>query len=428
MQQAGKTHRRGVSIVWTVILIIVLIGLVGLAIDIGYVLLVSHQLQNGADASALAGAGFLKTGNTVDVRQAAVDLAAANEAARLPINLQLNASNDPAGDIVLGRFDRENDVFTPTLIAPNSVKVVARRASGFWGGEVPLVFARLAGVQSIEMRREAIAMNQGGTGGGIVALCPDCECALDVNGTPDIHVNGGDVHVSSTDECAFCGVGNALIDAPEMLIAGEACQTPNVEFTGNLEEHAYAVQDPLAFVPDPVVDTTVDLGTISGSGTYPPGYYSGGVDIAGGNVVLEPGIYYLDGDGLNITGNAEFTANNVMFYVMGTGFVDITGTGVITVTPPDPEVVFYPGADVYEGISIFQARDNPNPSRIIGTSLLDLEGTIYVSRARLTISGTGDGFGNQLVAWELSIGGTGEMTIEYEGSFPAPGDVVFLVR
>ena len=51
-----QTSRRGIAIIWTAILVVVMIGFVGLACDTGYGLLVAHQLQNAADASALAGA------------------------------------------------------------------------------------------------------------------------------------------------------------------------------------------------------------------------------------------------------------------------------------------------------------------------------------------------------------------------------------
>ena len=47
-----RTTRRGVSLIWTALLMVVMIGFVGLACDMGYGMLVAHQLQNAADASA----------------------------------------------------------------------------------------------------------------------------------------------------------------------------------------------------------------------------------------------------------------------------------------------------------------------------------------------------------------------------------------
>jgi hypothetical protein len=237
--------------------------------------------------------------------------------------------------------------------------------------------------------------------------------------------------VNSSDPCAACGNGTAYIEAPGMNINGDLCTTPNVDWppavnanTGN------SIPDPLAFVPEPSYDGLPDRGAITDSGTFSPGYYSGGIAINGGeNVVLLPGIYILDGAGFQVGGNANFTAEGVMLYIPpGTGHVDIDGTGTIYLTPPDPDLYSYPDVGTYEYISIFQSRENANPSRIIGTGLLDLQGTLYFPQAFLEIGGTGDGFGNQLITWQVWLHGTGDITINYEGSYPSAGNDVFLVE
>lgn len=49
-------NKRGVSAVWVAILLVVFMGFVALAIDIGYLKVVRNELNNAADAAALAGA------------------------------------------------------------------------------------------------------------------------------------------------------------------------------------------------------------------------------------------------------------------------------------------------------------------------------------------------------------------------------------
>jgi hypothetical protein len=113
-----------------------------------------------------------------------------------------------------------------------------------------------------------------------------------------------------------------------------------------------------------------------------------------------------------------------MFFVTGDGVVDLAGTGNIETTP----IIYdsndfcnsgfnYPaGTDyIYEGVGIFQARDNFNDARIVGTSMLDLEGTLYFPENHLDLTGTGDGFGNQLIADTVEVSGTGDITIMYDG-------------
>jgi hypothetical protein len=120
-----------------------------------------------------------------------------------------------------------------------------------------------------------------------------------------------------------------------------------------------------------------------------------------------------------------------MLYIRGTGVVDIGGSGLTRITPPDPELYTYDDVGTYEGLTIFQARAGDGScgdSRIIGTSLLDLQGTLYFPCAYLEIGGEGDGFGDQLIAWELWIHGTGDITLAYNGNFPAPGFRPYLVE
>ena len=204
------------------------------------------------------------------------------------------------------------------------------------------------------------------------------------------------------------------------------------DLQGELHTGVPPIPDPLAYLPEPIWDEGSDLGEVRIVGgedvTIGPGYYSGGIFINNGSLTLDPGIYILDGEGLNISGNATFLAEGVMFYVMGTGVVDMTGTNTVRITPPDPELYSYPGVDTYERVSIFQARDNTNDARIIGTSLMDLGGTLYFPSARLGLGGTGEGFGNQLIADMIDIFGTGELVINYDGNEPAVGNKVFLVE
>ena len=118
-----------------------------------------------------------------------------------------------------------------------------------------------------------------------------------------------------------------------------------------------------------------------------------------------------------------------MLYIPpGTGSVDIAGTGSFRLTPPDPALYSYPGVDTYEYISMFQSRENINPSRIIGTGRLDIAGTLYFPSADLEIGGEGDGFGSQLIANTIWVHGTGDIVLNYEGSFPGLGGTVFLVE
>ena len=420
-------RRRAVAAVWVALAALILIGIIGLGLDTAYGLLGGHQLQNAADAAALAGARRVRD-DPAAAQQAAHDCGAANVAAGAAVELQFDETNDPSGDIVVGRYDRSTRLFDSTATLPNAVKVVAHR------NDVPLLFGPIFQVNTVSFSRAAIAIIAGTTGGGLVALCPDCECALLFSGNTDLLLEAAEgwdgdtaIQVNSDDPCAMCGGGSLIIEAPETNLVGDACWNGNPTLNTYINPDSPTMPDPLADLPAPPWNPLDDLGTIQTGAIqpdpYPPGYYSGGIRItsAEDTVVLEPGVYVLDGEGLYVNGG-NLTALEVMFYVIGTGRVYLGGNEIINITPSEDE------NDPYWGISIFQARDNANEATIIGSSNMNLEGSYYFPVAPLEIGGTGMSIGNQLIAWTVWMHGTGTFTVQYDGRFEAPGAKVFLVQ
>ena len=144
MEMRKQRRQRGAALVLVLLSLLALIGMVGFAIDWTMIVLTGQQLQAGADASALAAAA--RMGNSLPgAHQTALDVALENIAARAPIQLAPNPTNDPGGDIVFGVYDRAARVFTPTTTDPNAVKVVARRTEDSPAGATPLFFGHVFG-------------------------------------------------------------------------------------------------------------------------------------------------------------------------------------------------------------------------------------------------------------------------------------------
>ncbi len=430
----SNSRRKGIATTWLAVILLMVVGFSGLALDTGYVLLTKNHLQATADGSALAAARCIRTDITMG-RQAAVDLALLNKAAKSPVQLDFNGGNAAGGDIVTGVYDRDAHTFTPSDESPNAVKVVARRTDTSLGGPLPLFFGPVFSVDTANVAAEAIAMVGGSTGAGLVTLNKTGECSLQMGGNNDLILEAAPgydgeaiIQVNSQDACAACGSGSSLtLDAPQMNIVGSDCWNGNPDLPDEIYTGQPYLPDPLEGVPAPPL-VMPDLGSIETSGTYGPGYYSGGIRLTSSTefVVLEPGIYYVDGIGSSDRGlyvnGGNLTALEVMFYVVGDGVIYLGGNGNITITGSDDE------ANPYWHISIFQARDNTNDATIIGTSGIDLQGTIYIPSALLEVGGTGTALGNQLIVNDLWIHGTGIFTIAYDGAFPAPGNHVFLVE
>jgi len=336
-----RRRYRGVALVWVAVTILVLVGIVGLSLDYAWGALAAHQLHNGADAGAMAGALVVRTDWVLGM-QNAIAVAHRNYADLLPITVASNPSNDPNGEVVVGRWVRQERQFYPTIFAPNAVKVMADR-SGLSDSApaVSLLFGQAFGKPSQNMKRHAIAMSMGQRGAGILVLSRNPE--LDFAGNrPDekwtykdtgmvggggmyIDLRGpngwvGDIQVNSngngtgggSEKDAFVfngssaevyannfnvvGTSNPAYDDPKW----ESLYPPAPEIPFSINTGVDYMEDPLQNVPAPNVSamTVPDAATITDativargyiSPTDPglkileldPGYYPGGINLAG---------------------------------------------------------------------------------------------------------------------------------------------------
>lgn len=165
---------RGLTAVIVALLMLVLLGVAAFAIDIGHLYLVKNELQNAADAGALAGARFLydESGEYVngDANQIAHDAATANRSENLPAEVHWSGGN--TGDVERGHWSFLTRAFTPSdngdhtqiwdvspdeldsnLNFVNAIRVRTRRQ------DTPAVsfFARIFGYENFFLSTEAIA-------------------------------------------------------------------------------------------------------------------------------------------------------------------------------------------------------------------------------------------------------------------------------
>jgi len=276
------------------------------------------------------------------------------------------------------------------------------------------------------------AMISGGDGAGLITLDPSGECSLELSGNVILNLTSapgwdGDtaVQVNSNDPCALCGDGSSLtLIAPETNIVGMDpgyCFNDDATLDTIINTDSPVMPDPLGGLVSPPIG--LSLGQINPSTDnptyYPPGYYPGGMKISGSKkVLLGPGIYVVEGDGSNggfqASGGASVVATNVMIYLKS-GKFSLGSIGSTLITPMTEER--YINSD-YIGIAVFQARDNFTGARITGAANMTLEGTYYFPNNRLEIGGTGIQLGNQLIAWQLDLHGSGMFEIQYDGRFP----------
>ena len=445
-----RRPRRGGVIVYTCIVLLVLIGFVGLAIDWGYMTWTAQKLQNAADASALAGAQQVWWSHT-DAREAAARFASLNEAGGKAVTLDLNAANDPAGDIVIGHYDRPTKTFTVTTNSQvtNAVRVVARRTTGSAGGPLPLFFGPIFGKKTSEVARYGIAMALGGPAeNSVIALNKTDPKSFYIAGNGYMDLGDGSAQVDSGNGAGAVFQGTSLTflaGQVNMVGAWDEKGNPNLNSVDLNASEPY-VADPLKGLPEFVPGTAMNPKRITGAQhVYNPGYYPQGLSIinSSDDVFLNPGVYILEnGDpkkpslpAFNLAGG-KLTGYGVLFYIKF-GNVEWNGNSTMNLTPMSKEQsTSFTGIDGYNGIQFFQARNNTQEAHFNGNSLFtgtaaDVNsgaGTLYFPSAKVYLNGNGDMYLSSIIADKIETQGSGRkfITKGYDGR--RGGDEVFLVE
>jgi Flp pilus assembly protein TadG len=175
-------NQRGVTAILVALLLVVLVGFTALAIDVGHLVFVRNELQNAADAGALAGARFLyeEDGTAVNVEAnqrayaAARDNRALSTAGAIAVDVNWSEGQNAGANVDVQRghwsfATREftaNDSLVPVDLWNvsdeeldnnpdfiNAVRVMARRQA------TPAFsfFARIFGHQGFQLSAEAVA-------------------------------------------------------------------------------------------------------------------------------------------------------------------------------------------------------------------------------------------------------------------------------
>ncbi|MBA7690692.1 hypothetical protein ES703_99223 [subsurface metagenome] len=260
------SNQRGVTAIVVGLCLFSLVGFGALAVDIGHLCVAHNELQNAADAGALAGARFLynDAGTAVNTgaNQIAHDAATANRSEQNPVEVNWTGGN--AGDAQRGHWSFATRHFTPNeSTAPvdlwnvstaqldadinfiNAVRVTARRQA------MPIAsfFARIFGHVGFQRAADAVAYI--GFAGTVfpqdvdqpIAICKDsllatsgeytCNVGRMINSGHDATTNetGGWTSFNQDDPCTggtnaqevrdlVCADGN-----PEPIILGEDIAT-----------------------------------------------------------------------------------------------------------------------------------------------------------------------------------------------------------
>lgn len=142
-------RRRGTILALFVVMAVVLLGMVALTVDVGFIHATRREAQVAADAAAMAAAAYVPT-STTQATSAAVTYAGYNEVAGAPIT-------SASVEVQFGTWAPSLGVFTPAANPGNAVRVTVRRDATH-AGPVPLYFGRILNKTGFDVSRSAIAM------------------------------------------------------------------------------------------------------------------------------------------------------------------------------------------------------------------------------------------------------------------------------
>ena len=364
LRNFAKDESGGV-LIYTALSSAVMLGFVGLAVDVASWYSAKRDMQSAADAAAMAGVLELARGaTTTEIQTRAKDAAQLNGY----VSGEVTINNPPlAGDYI------GNAAFVEAVVAQDQ----------------PGFFSAMAYPGDMTVTARAVA-TLAGAPACVIALDPAADAALSIVGSTDVDLDCG-AQANSTSSTAVDQTGNnaAMTATSIQSSGGHDCSN----CTPTPTENAPPTGDPFAYLSAPMLGACDELSTVtynsSFNGTIPAGRYCGGIVITGADINFASGLYMLGGKGLRVTGNATLTNNagGVTFYFEPT----VTGqagnaafiAGAASVTLSAPTTGTWNGVLFY-----FDPNMNANLDvDLSGGSDMALTGVIYAPNQAITYTG-----------------------------------------
>lgn len=394
-----RNSQKGTILIIGVILLPVFLAFACLSIDSWNLFLVHNQMQKAVDAAALAAVtsvSKVSPGDTAAAVSSGLKIAELNNFINGTNQISVTVSIPP-GDPYSKSPSYANDKnYARVQITQNA----------------PLFFGGFIGISSATVKANAVA-GPSSIVSTIVTLSTSGSGAYRMTGSSTVNTSGGSISVNSNNATALTIGGSSSITANTVNIVGGYSGGGAINATINT--NASAVADPFASLVMPTPSSCTYTGfTITGSksSTISPGTYCGGISISSSPTVkFNPGIYILNGGGLNISGSPKITGDGVVFYNTGTSSGS-TSYGSINITG-SPEIKFTaPTSGTYSGMLFMQNPLNTRSASIAMSSNSYYAGNIYLPTSALTISGSGTASKplGITVAKTLSISGSNRLT------------------
>ncbi len=385
-----RNDESGQVLVITVLCMTVLMGFMGLAVDVGLLFRAQRNLQTAADAAAIAGAlDYLYNNSSTKATTAAQQASATN-----------GVTQGSNGTVVA--------VSTPPTHGPNTgsggfVEVVVTQPN-------PTIFmstfSQLLGgtnFSTVNVSARAVAGAPGTSNACVYVLNPTAAQAMELQGSFDVSTPKCGVVVDSNnaDALDFTGAGGTLTAGSISVVGGDGGQVGDASpapVTG-----AFPVSDPLNIAGPTTANSGCTTGasgntsaatSLTGTISTPVGgiiCYSNAVTMT--NVVLGSGtkpIVVVFENGVTVGGTVGSGSGGSTIDVQGGAFNINTGT-VLNITAPSVAPLTSPAAAaIPAGIALMEPLSNSSEIKIQkGDATGTLTGIIYAPAAELFLQDSG---------------------------------------
>lgn len=395
MARQNKSQRSGNVLVLCALMMVLLLGMVAFAVDIGYIVQARTELQSTADATALAAAQHLPDPATMT---AAAQLAAQQNQAIVQAELDVT-------DVQPGYWDREAATFAlvpPPGMELNAVRV-ALRASEATGNPLQLWFGGMLGKDTADAMATAIAMADRDLCGPLIGIE-----WVSVPGSPDTDSydssKGSYTSATAGDRGGLCSDGPINVDgAAHVRGSARAGKGYKVTLTGGATVTG-SIGSRLKPLNMPPVDAS-EAALVNDNSTLP--------GIPKGNSLVSPidanGNFRLDGSKMYDMPPGTYYFNN--FTLEGQSVLNISG----------PTTIYVVG-DLRRAGGTLVNNNTAIPSNLqimmTGgaahvTSNNAFHGLLYAPNTAVTIDGASDLYG-AVVGRTLTITGSG--SVHYDES------------
>jgi Flp pilus assembly protein TadG len=360
--------------------LLVLIGLLGLGIDLGASYALQRQAQDAADSAAYSAAVTLRKGSRgpdpftqADAVIAAHALKDAVVAVHAPPESGLYVGNSSAVEVVI---ERPAARYFSSLFLPAATPLRAR----------------------------AVAM--AGAAPCIMALDPSDGGTLQFGGSGRVELDDCSAYGASTSAQALQISGAARLEAESVDLVGGASGKDAIDAV--VRSGVKPIPDPYGHVPVPDragCDAKVESGVVRASGSRPY-VFCDGLHLQK-PIEFEPGVYIIRGGDLRINAGAEVTGRGVTFVLEDGVGMHVSGNASLDLSAP----TIGPTA----GILFFQDRvSGADGIELNGGADHRLFGALYFPRGDVRVNGNADlGYGacTQIIANKIEFRGGARLSL-----------------